>query len=213
MRKGLIVAKSLRMTSVVGVDFDLKQLEIVEDLNIDDYIPSHMLKNCILLICTARTESDTFITCKYVWADLTYYLLIRTHERKYLRSWHGQTSCLTDCRKCHTRFSCCKNRIIRIALAKKIRHWLLSNINALHEGNICNCDCADSVMASDALFMQRLARGELVFSEGGKVDVGEDGNPNYTTLRYRDEEVIKIRDEYFEEDETVLHKLQGATFE
>ena len=94
------MAKAVRLSEICGPGIKIKELQLVEDLHIDDYVSSHMLKNCLILllqslrfICAdeqdngdARMPKKDNHCCKYVWADRIYHVLQTALLRKRLNA-------------------------------------------------------------------------------------------------------------------------------
>ena len=50
------MAKGVRLSGIFRPGINMKELQIVEDLQIDDYVSSHLLKNCLFLLLLIYTR-------------------------------------------------------------------------------------------------------------------------------------------------------------
>ena len=150
IRQGFITTKSLRLFGVCTPEFDFHSLGIVEDLDIEEYITSHALKNCLLNILKRISIGEQqaldfyckYATVGYIIAELRSSLIDGKKESWYewIVRYSGET--VFDC-KVHsgTTDVCCRKLKIKLVLFEYMISWLkdANNLRYLHDGDTCNC--------------------------------------------------------------------------
>ena len=134
-KRGLILAKAVRITSIAKHDKDLSSTFCFsEDVAIDDLITSHMLKSCML---KGRLNGNCDVPT--AWAIAIYKTLEYQLLQKEVRSWMSAESHLLDCRKCTAVYGCCLKRKLMLAMTRNILQWLQGN-----KAQLQGIDYADS---------------------------------------------------------------------
>ena len=147
--EGYIVAKAVRIAAISGQSLNTDTLGIVEDINVDDFITSYVLKTCLFNVlnklhaesnCERNVDLDNMNSeyvpiqdCKYAWADAIYAELERALIDRVLKLWHSESDSLLFCQQCTSPRACCRKTAVMLAFTQEIRRWLKQHMNELRE--------------------------------------------------------------------------------
>ena len=159
-KRGLILAKAVRITSIAKPDRDLNRTFCLsEDIAIDDLITSHLLKSCLVIMTLKKTNNprvhvaasdfSVFNTRTPIdWALVMYKELERQLEAKQVRSWVDQYGTgIVDCTNCKVEHGCCMKQKLMLAMTRKILQWLKDN-----QADLQDIDYGDDTRNDDRCF-------------------------------------------------------------
>ena len=136
MRDGYILAKAIRLTAICEQPgLSREDLQDLEPIDIQKYISSYTLKNCLFIILKniKKGQMGGIESCRFAWADATYGELIDQLETKRcIDVWYDESGTLLNCTN-HDEdiYSCCQKRRLILALCYQIRFWLTENLTKL----------------------------------------------------------------------------------
>ena len=142
-KRGLILAKAVRITSIAKPDEDLSSTFcLAEDVAIDELISSHILKSCLITLAQSWKADESEATMTSLtpskWAISTYDQLRLQLASKCVLSW--MSGRLVYCVDCIAENGCCMKRKLMLAMTRKILQWLQDN-----EAQLQDIDYADDV--------------------------------------------------------------------
>ena len=130
VKRGLILAKAVRITSIAKPDEDLyTAFCLAEDVHIDDLISAHLLKVNLQEVVSSAPITEQQPPSQ--WAISIYRKLQSQLENKKIEPIVGLP--LLDCTQCTTNHSCCMKRKLMLAMTRKILQWLQDNEAQLQE--------------------------------------------------------------------------------
>ena len=119
------------MASIARPD-DLASYDLLEDIRIDDFITTYMLKTCCIKLLPLDI-ADLCYDSACDWAIKIYERLEKELKAKKVSSWYDEYPRLVDCIDCKVECGCCKRRKLLLAMTSQILAWLHANTDELQD--------------------------------------------------------------------------------